>query len=151
MLVTMRGEWGEFNSWQVPMGSKTQAALELMDVLVYRVDHPQDAAETVAAAIDIAYRQRSRGRGLAVAAADRRQEVGEMIANDRRLDRRAAIRILLEKRDDLLLVTGLGSTTYDAASVGDDPRNFYLWGAMGAAAWWGSASRSPSRSAGCWS
>ncbi len=55
MLVTMRGEWGEFNSWQVPMGSKTQAALELMDVLVYRVDHPQDAAETVAAAIDIAY------------------------------------------------------------------------------------------------
>jgi thiamine pyrophosphate-dependent acetolactate synthase large subunit-like protein len=57
-----------------------------------------------------------------------------MITNDRRLDRRAAIRILLEKRDDLLLVTGLGSTTWDAASVGDDPRNFYLWGAMGAAA-----------------
>ncbi len=57
-----------------------------------------------------------------------------MIGNDRRLDRRAAIRVLLEKRDDLLLVTGLGSTTYDAASVGDDARNFYLWGAMGAAA-----------------
>ncbi len=57
-----------------------------------------------------------------------------MIANDRRLDRRAAIGILLEKRDDLLLVTGLGSTSWDAASVGDDDRNFYLWGAMGAAA-----------------
>jgi thiamine pyrophosphate-dependent acetolactate synthase large subunit-like protein len=61
-----------------------------------------------------------------------------MISNDpnphRRLDRRAAIRILLDKRDDLLLVTGLGSTSWDAASVGDDPRNFYLWGAMGAAA-----------------
>ena len=57
-----------------------------------------------------------------------------MIANDRRLDRRAAIRILLEKREALLLVTGLGSTSWDAASVGDDPRNFYLWGAMGAAA-----------------
>jgi thiamine pyrophosphate-dependent acetolactate synthase large subunit-like protein len=57
-----------------------------------------------------------------------------MTANDRRLDRRDAIRTLLEKRDDLLLVTGLGSTTWDAASVGDDPRNFYLWGAMGAAA-----------------
>jgi sulfopyruvate decarboxylase TPP-binding subunit len=55
MLVTMRGEWGEFNPWQVPMGSKTQAALELMDVLVYRVDQPQDAAETVAAAVEIAY------------------------------------------------------------------------------------------------
>jgi thiamine pyrophosphate-dependent acetolactate synthase large subunit-like protein len=57
-----------------------------------------------------------------------------MISNDRRLDRRAAIRILLDKRDELLLVTGLGSTTWDAASVGDDPRNFYLWGAMGSAA-----------------
>lgn len=57
-----------------------------------------------------------------------------MIGNDRRLDRRAAIRTLLDKRDDLLLVTGLGSTSWDAASVGDDPRNFYLWGAMGSAA-----------------
>src|SRR5713226_8098778 len=56
-----------------------------------------------------------------------------MIANDRRLDRRAAIRTLLKDCGDLLLVTGLGSTTWDAASVGDDSRNFYLWGAMGAA------------------
>jgi thiamine pyrophosphate-dependent acetolactate synthase large subunit-like protein len=57
-----------------------------------------------------------------------------MISNDPRLDRRSAIRILLENRRDLLLVTGLGSTTWDAASVADDERNFYLWGAMGAAA-----------------
>jgi sulfopyruvate decarboxylase alpha subunit len=55
MLVTMRGEWAEFNPWQVAMGSKTQAALELMDVLVYRVEQPEDAAETVAAALDIAF------------------------------------------------------------------------------------------------
>jgi sulfopyruvate decarboxylase alpha subunit len=55
MLVTMRGEWAEFNPWQVPMGTKTQAALELMDVLVYRVERPEDAAETVAAAFDIAF------------------------------------------------------------------------------------------------
>jgi sulfopyruvate decarboxylase alpha subunit len=55
MLVTMRGEWAEFNPWQVPMGSKTQAALELMDVLVYRVERPEDAAETVAAAFGIAF------------------------------------------------------------------------------------------------
>jgi thiamine pyrophosphate-dependent acetolactate synthase large subunit-like protein len=57
-----------------------------------------------------------------------------MISNEPRLDRRAAIRVLLENRRDLLLVTGLGSTTWDAASVADDERNFYLWGAMGAAA-----------------
>jgi sulfopyruvate decarboxylase alpha subunit len=55
MLVAMRGEWAEFNPWQVPMGSRTQAALELCDVLVYRVERPEDAAETVAAALEIAY------------------------------------------------------------------------------------------------
>src|ERR1044071_2584934 len=54
--------------------------------------------------------------------------------NDPRLDRRTAMRALLDKRGDLLLVTGLGSTTWDAAAAGDDARNFYLWGAMGAAA-----------------
>jgi thiamine pyrophosphate-dependent acetolactate synthase large subunit-like protein len=57
-----------------------------------------------------------------------------MRGNDPQLDRRLAMRALLERRGDLLLVTGLGSTTYDAASVGDDEHNFYLWGAMGAAA-----------------
>src|SRR5207244_10636513 len=46
ILVAMRGEWAEFNPWQVPMGSRTQAALELCDVLVYRVERPEDAAET---------------------------------------------------------------------------------------------------------
>lgn len=55
MLVTMRGEWAEFNPWQVAMGSKTQAALELMDVMVYRVEEAASAAETVAAALDIAF------------------------------------------------------------------------------------------------
>ena len=57
-----------------------------------------------------------------------------MSGNHPRLDRRAAIRLLLADRGDLLLVTGLGSTSWDAASVGDDDRNFYLWGAMGSAA-----------------
>ena len=42
--------------------------------------------------------------------------------------------MLLDNRGDMLIVTGLGSTTWDAAAVGDDERNFYLWGAMGAAA-----------------
>ena len=55
LLVTMRGEWGEFNPWQVPMGTKTQAALELMDVLVYRVERAEEVGETVTAALDIAF------------------------------------------------------------------------------------------------
>lgn len=50
VLVTMRGEWGEFNPWQVPMGSTTEAAFRLMDVETRRADRPEDVAETVNAA-----------------------------------------------------------------------------------------------------
>ena len=50
------------------------------------------------------------------------------------LDRREFVRELLRDRDNLLVVTGLGSPTYDAAACGDHPLNFYLWGAMGSAA-----------------
>jgi thiamine pyrophosphate-dependent acetolactate synthase large subunit-like protein len=50
------------------------------------------------------------------------------------LERRAAMATLLADRPkDLLVVPGLGSTTYDLAALGDDDRNFYLWGAMGGA------------------
>ncbi|HXP05263.1 MAG TPA: thiamine pyrophosphate-dependent enzyme [Stellaceae bacterium] len=66
-------------------------------------------------------------------------------SNQPRLDRRAAIRVLLAERGDLLVVTGLGSTTYDAASIADDERNFYLWGAMGGAAMVGLAIARPDR------
>jgi thiamine pyrophosphate-dependent acetolactate synthase large subunit-like protein len=50
------------------------------------------------------------------------------------LDRRAAVRTLLGNRGDMLVVSGLGSPTWDVAAAGDDERNFYLWGAMGGAA-----------------
>jgi sulfopyruvate decarboxylase alpha subunit len=55
MLVTMRGEWGEFNPWQVPMGSSTQAVLELSGIKVLRASHPQDVREVVEAAAAQAY------------------------------------------------------------------------------------------------
>jgi thiamine pyrophosphate-dependent acetolactate synthase large subunit-like protein len=50
------------------------------------------------------------------------------------LDRRDAVRALLNGRDDMLVVTGLGSSTYDVFAAGDHDGNFYLWGAMGGAA-----------------
>jgi len=55
MLVTMRGEWAEFNPWQVPMGQATPGVLRLCDVLVYRAERPEEAEETVEAALDIAF------------------------------------------------------------------------------------------------
>ena len=54
-LVAMRGEWGEFNPWQVPMGAATQRAFELMDIQVYRADFPAEVKETVTAAAQMAY------------------------------------------------------------------------------------------------
>ena len=50
------------------------------------------------------------------------------------LERRAVMRALVAERGDLLVVAGLGSTTYDLAAAGDHPLNFYLWGAMRGAA-----------------
>ena len=49
------------------------------------------------------------------------------------LDRRAVVKSILERRGDALVVTGLGSSCYDAG-VHDHPNTFYLWGAMGGAA-----------------
>ncbi|MGI9380194.1 MAG: phosphonopyruvate decarboxylase [Methyloligellaceae bacterium] len=55
MLVTMRGEWGEFVPWQVPMGQRTQKALELMNTDVYRVESASEVQPTVSSCIDHCY------------------------------------------------------------------------------------------------
>jgi sulfopyruvate decarboxylase alpha subunit len=54
-LVTMRGEWGEFNPWQVPMGDSTVRALGNAGVMVKFVDDAERVAETVAAGINLAF------------------------------------------------------------------------------------------------
>ena len=54
-LVTMRGEWGEFNPWQVPMGGATGAVLHALGVHLHRVDRAEDAAATVTAAAALAF------------------------------------------------------------------------------------------------
>jgi len=53
------------------------------------------------------------------------------MSESKRLNRRKIVAGLLANRGDLLVVTGLGSPTYDCAAAGDHPLNFYLWGAMG--------------------
>lgn len=63
MLVTMRGEWGEFNPWQLPMGQSTQKALENAGVIVQRVDDAAQAGVTVFAAAQMAF---SSNRAIAV-------------------------------------------------------------------------------------
>ena len=58
MLVTMRGQWGEFNPWQVPMGQATRPALEAVGVKCFPVDKAEEVGETFAAAADIAFNSR---------------------------------------------------------------------------------------------
>ncbi|MFI5550203.1 thiamine pyrophosphate-dependent enzyme [Streptomyces sp. NPDC051738] len=54
---------------------------------------------------------------------------------DIRLDRRSFVADLIGRvPEDTLIVSGLGSPSYDLFAAGDRPENFYLWGAMGAAA-----------------
>lgn len=55
MLVTMRGEWGEFNPWQIPMGQGTAKVLEEAGMLVYHVDEADALAEALHAASQIAF------------------------------------------------------------------------------------------------
>ncbi|MDJ0391335.1 thiamine pyrophosphate-binding protein [Roseomonas sp. E05] len=55
MLVTMRGDFGEFNPAQVPMGNATQAVLEAMGTLVRRADHADDIVPTADATLRLAF------------------------------------------------------------------------------------------------
>ena len=54
-IVTMRGEEGEFNPWQVPMGQATRTVLEAMGTVVHRPGTPDEIAPTVNAALRLAY------------------------------------------------------------------------------------------------
>jgi sulfopyruvate decarboxylase alpha subunit len=54
-LVTMRGEWGEFNPWQVPMGSTTQGVFELSGVKVLRASQREEVRAVLEAAVGQAY------------------------------------------------------------------------------------------------
>jgi sulfopyruvate decarboxylase alpha subunit len=55
MLVTMRGEWAEFNPWQVPMGLATAPVLTAMGIRVMRADTPSELIETVESAAALAF------------------------------------------------------------------------------------------------
>src|SRR5690349_9652930 len=55
MLVTMRGEWAEFNPWQVPMGLATETCLGALGVRCMRAEAPEALVETVRSAAKLAY------------------------------------------------------------------------------------------------
>jgi sulfopyruvate decarboxylase alpha subunit len=62
-LVSMRGDFGEGNPWQFPMGQATTPVLEAMGVMCVRADHPEEAVATVGAALTMVFQA---GRAVAV-------------------------------------------------------------------------------------
>ncbi|QEU08582.1 thiamine pyrophosphate-binding protein [Paracoccus yeei] len=55
MVVTMRGDWAEFNAWQNPMGQATEEVLNLMGVLTWRAEQPEDVAPLLHGAASMAF------------------------------------------------------------------------------------------------
>jgi sulfopyruvate decarboxylase alpha subunit len=70
-LITMRGDYGEFNSWQYPMGQGTPKVLEAMGVQLYSVDEAREVKATVDAATRAAF-----NGGQAVAVLLRQKLIG---------------------------------------------------------------------------
>lgn len=74
MVVTMRGQWGEANGWQVPMGGATPSVLKAMGVTCYPVDRAEAVGETVFAAADMAFHG-----GMATAVLISQQVIGAKV------------------------------------------------------------------------
>ena len=127
IFVTMRGEYAEFDPWQVSMGSITDACLRLCGFLVYRIEEAEDVDDVVPAACDISLTQTSR---LPSSCLNVLLDVNDEITDAAPPGNREAI---LVERGDLLVICGLGSPTYDVAAASGGAPNFYLWGAMGSA------------------
>jgi sulfopyruvate decarboxylase alpha subunit len=55
LVVTMRGQWGEFVPWQIPMGQATRGCLELMGFAILEMEDQESAEDTMRAAFQMAY------------------------------------------------------------------------------------------------
>src|ERR671938_127983 len=103
-LVSMRGDFGEGNPWQFPMGQAVEPVLREMGVICLRVEQPEEVVPTVSAALTMVFQG-----GNAVAA-------------------------LIGRHEDFLFVTGLAGTARDIAALTDDGAHIYtMAGAMGGA------------------
>ena len=63
MLISMRGEFGEGNPWQFPMGQAVKPVLEAMGVIVLTASHPDEVIEVASAGLTMAFQS---GEAVAV-------------------------------------------------------------------------------------
>jgi phosphonopyruvate decarboxylase len=148
-LVSMRGDFGEANAWQYPMGQATVPVLEAMGVLCLRADSPAEAVATVSAALAMVSRPGARSRSCsprncsAPSAFKGRTDMpvhpassglANAIAASFVLERREAIPALLGRHEDFLIVAGLAGTSRDLAALTSNGAHAYIMtGAMGGA------------------
>ena len=144
MIVTMRGDYGEFNPFQVPMGNATQTVLEAMGTLVKRADTPggRGAHRGCHAAPRLQHLPPDRDPDRP--ARHRRQDLREgLTAHDRRAESRQAgpprrrPRAARRIAATCWSIAGLGAPAWDITAAGDCPQNLPLWGGMGGAAMMG--------------
>ena len=62
-IVSMRGDFGEGNPWQYPMGQAVEPVLRSMGVICLRIERPEDVVPTVGAALTMVFQG---GRAVAV-------------------------------------------------------------------------------------
>ena len=55
MVVTMRGDWAEFNGWQNPMGQATESVLRAMGTMTWKAERPEDVAPLLHGAATMAF------------------------------------------------------------------------------------------------
>ena len=63
MLISMRGDFGEGNPWQFPMGQAVQPVLEAMGVICLKIERPEDVVSTAGAAVTMVFQS---GQSVAV-------------------------------------------------------------------------------------
>src|SRR5262249_35002381 len=145
-LVRMRGDFGEGNPWQFPMGQAVEPVLEAMGVICLRIERPEEAVPTVSAALTMVFQS-----GHAVAVLLTQQLLGAKRFLRRRavagghgrggaaapafiLDGWDAVPTLIGRHEDFLIVSGLAGTSRDVASLtGDGAHTYTMAGAMGGA------------------
>ena len=149
-LISMRGDFGEGNPWQYPMGKATQPVLEAMDVTCLRSESPDDVVATVRPRSPWCSRPTARWpccspRSCSAPRSSERSTTdgnahlqgARWQAPSRRhfvLDRRQAVPALIGKHQDFLIVTGLAGTSRDMAALTEDGAHTYtMAGAMGGA------------------
>ena len=133
MLITMRGEWEEFNPWQVPMGSIVDPVLKLCEAEVYRVTTPAEVEGAAERAVQHVFGDERIAALVSVAATDRQESVDQMSRDDSNaaLPWRPCSPIAATISWSCPVSARPPMTWPPPATI---RRNFYLWGAMGGAA-----------------